>query len=127
MNYVRKFNAVSRLFKPISPNQIRPYQHYDFVKLLRMKSFFFMCKYEVLINNMNNLYNSASKLLGRNFVNKFVEVMYCDLLTGGSNFKDLETCINNLEKENIISIIDYCREFLTKEEEKVRLGVKSER
>jgi hypothetical protein len=78
-----------------------------------------MCKYNFIISNINYLYFEFSKLLGRRFVNKFVEVMYCDLLTGGSNFKDLENSIKNLEKENVLSIIDYCREFLTKEEEKV--------
>ena len=118
MDYFKRRFLCSILKLKSSPS-IRPYEHYDFAKLLRMKSFFFLCKQNVIISNMKRIYNTFSQVLGRNFVNKFVEVMYCDLLTGGSSFNDLEQTIKNLEKEGVISIIDYCREFLTKEEEKV--------
>ena len=121
MNNQNTKNLFLNLWKRRVESDIRPFQHYGFFKLMRMKSFFIVCKHNLIISNLNKIYGKFSSVFGRRFVNKCVDVMYCDLLTGGSNFNDLDKKIKSLKKENVISIIDYCREFLTKEEETVIL------
>lgn len=119
MNHLNSKTFSLNIWKRRIENDIRPFQHYGFFKLLRMKSFFLVCKHNLIISNLNKIYENFSKVLGKRLVNKLVDVLYCDLLTGGSNFEDLERKIKSLKKENVISIIDYCREFLTKDEENV--------
>jgi len=120
MKHSMKLNFLMKSFKKSKTDEIRPYKNFNFFKLIRMKSFLSVCKHNIIISNMNNIYEGVSKITGKCFLNKFVEFMYCDLLTGGANFNQLESTIKRLEKENIISIIDYCREFLTKADEKVK-------
>ena len=103
----------------MNPKLMRPYASYNFFKLLRMKSFFFVCNYSIFIKNLRKIYLLTSKILGTQLTNKTIEVLYCDLLTGGTNFNHLQRKINLLEKENILSIVDYCREFLTDKDEEV--------
>ena len=119
MNYPKHKPFFQKFFKNSLTNELRPFKQYNFFKLMRMKSFFMVCKHNAIISNMNKIYEAFSRVLGRKNMNKFVECMYCDLLTGGSNFEELEKIVKHLEKENVLSIIDYCREFLTKSEEKV--------
>lgn len=117
MDKLKKSQFVFNHFK--KSLEVRPFESYKFFKLIRMKTFLFACKHNLLISNIKFIYERVSRILGRRFVNKFVEIMYCDLLTGGANFNQLQNTIKTLEKDNVISIIDYCREFLTKEEEQV--------
>ena len=45
--------------------------------------------------------------------------MYCDFLTGGSTFEELEKTVENMDRQGLYSSIGYCREFLTNKEEHV--------
>lgn len=124
MNTSKRLSFVINSFKKIKIAEIRPYENYNFLKLMRMKGFFSVCKNKFLISNINSIYEAVSRIVGKRFINKFVQVMYGDLLTGGGNFNELEATIKCLEKDNIISIIDYCRESLTKDDENVNFDFK---
>ncbi len=102
-------------------NRIRPYKTFSLCKLLRIKSFFFLCKYQKIVKNLNLIYNTSIRLLGKNFTNKLIDHMYCDFLTGGSKFDDLEKSLISLEETGIYGSIGFCREFLTKNKENVNI------
>jgi len=67
---------------------------------------------------MNKLYKKSSSLLGINKTNKLIKFFYGDVFTGGENNTELKNSLLDLKEEGLISIADYAREFLTKEEEK---------
>lgn len=96
----------------------RIYKNFPLNKLLRLKMFFVMCRFPLFINNISILHSRMSNVLGTKFVNRCVKLFFGDIFIGGENSKELDTCISNLNKEGILCIADYAREFLTKEEEK---------
>ena len=101
-------------------NKIRPYKNMNFRKLLRVKSFFFLCKFQPIIKNLKKIYDGSSSIIGTNYTNRMIKYMYCDFLTGGSNFQELDSTVNLMQSEGLYSSIGFCREFLTKDEEHVK-------
>lgn len=102
-------------------NRIRPYKNYNLCKLLRIKSFFFLCKFDKIVKNLNLIYNTSTRFLGKNITNKFIDHMYCDFLTGGSNFNELQKTLVSLQDSGIYSSTAFCREFLKKNTENVNI------
>ena len=100
-------------------NKIRPYVNFGLLKLFRLKTFFFMCKFPKIVSNLKNIYEFQCRVLGVKTSNSIIKHMYCDFLTGGSTYEELETSVKRMEDEGIFSSIAYCREFLTKKEENV--------
>ena len=100
-------------------SKIRPYISFSFCKLLRLKSFFFLCKFPRVVKNLNYLYDTSSKICGKRETNKIIKYTYCDFLTGGSTFEELEKTVENMDRQGLYSSIGYCREFLTNKEEHV--------
>jgi proline dehydrogenase len=86
-------------------------------KLIRLKSFFIICRFSFIIKNLNKIYSLSSKILGKNFTNNIIKHIYGDIFIGGENTKELEISLKELKREGLISISDFAREFLTKEEE----------
>ena len=95
----------------------RVYQSYSFLKLLRLKSFFLICRFPFLTKNLGKIYRSFTKIAGPKITNKLLKGVYGDIFIGGENLKELELCLREVKKEGLFSITDYAREFLTKEEE----------
>jgi hypothetical protein len=95
----------------------RVYQNYSTFKLLRLKSFFIICSFPVLIKNLGKIYSIMLKLLGSNITNNILKKTYGDIFVGGENTHELETSLIALKNEGLLTISDYAREFLTKEEE----------
>jgi len=56
-------------------------------------------------------------MIGTNRTNRIINFMYSDLLTGGSNFEELERTLKDKKDQGILSSIGNCHEFLTEEEE----------
>ncbi len=102
-------------------NRIRPYKTFSLCKLLRVKTFFFLCKFNKVVKNLNLIYNTSVNFFGKNFTNKIIDHMYCDFLTGGSKFDDLEKALISLQDNGMYSSIAFCREFLTKNRENVNI------
>lgn len=95
----------------------RVYQSYSIFKLLRLKSFFLICRFPLLTRNLSKIYSTFINLAGRRITNQLMKSIYGDIFIGGENIKELEMCLREVKREGLISITDYAREFLTKEEE----------
>ena len=95
----------------------RVYKNYSFFKLLRLKTFFLICRFPLLTKNLHNIYSSMTKTIGPKLTNKLLKIIYGDIFIGGENFKELEICLREIKREGLTAITDYAREFLTKEEE----------
>lgn len=100
-------------------HRIRPYQNFNICKLFRVKFFFFLCKHNHVVRNLNRIYNTSTRIFGKNFTNKFIEQTFCDFLTGGSDFNSLGKTITSLQEAGLYSSVGFCREFLTKDKENV--------
>ena len=100
----------------------RVYQSYSFFKLMRLKSFFLICRFPLLTKNLGKIYRSFTKIAGPKITNKLLKGVYGDIFIGGENLKELELCLREVKKEGLFSITDYAREFLTKEEEITEIG-----
>jgi proline dehydrogenase len=99
----------------------RIYQNMPIGKLLRLKTFFMTCRFQILIKNLNNLYTISSKVLGKKFTNNFIKYIYGDIFLAGESTKELEKCLSQLKIDGLSGISDYAREFLTIEEEKTEI------
>jgi hypothetical protein len=97
----------------------RVYGALSMSKLIRLKSFFLFCKSELLVKNMQKLYNTSSSIIGHKATNKIIKSIYGDIFLGGETGKELSKSLYNLKDEGLISIADYARESLLKNEEKV--------
>jgi hypothetical protein len=95
----------------------RIYKNFPFSKLLRLKSFFIFCKFPFLVKKLSKLYNFGSRIVGQKNINKFINWTYGDIFIGGENAKELEKALWIQNQDGLISIADYAREFLTKQEE----------
>ena len=100
----------------------RIYEKFSFMKLLRLKSFFLTCRFPFVVSNLGRIYELSTKILGRRIVNNLIKNTYGDIFLAGENCKDLENLLKLIKKEGLISIADYAREFLTKEEEEKDIG-----
>lgn len=99
-------------------NTIRPYQNYSLTKMLRLKFFFTLCKYNVIVNNLSKIYDTSAKILTTKGVNNLIGHLYGDILLGGMSVTDLENCVRIQKQEKITCISGFIREGLTVEEEK---------
>jgi hypothetical protein len=95
----------------------RVYQSYSFFKLLRLKSFFLICRFPVLTKNLGKIYRSFTNIAGPRITNNLLKKVYGDIFIGGENLKELELSLLAVKQEGLSTITDYAREFLTKEEE----------
>lgn len=97
----------------------KAFRSYKISSLLKLKSFFFICKYPTLVKNLGNMYNISNKTLGKNMTNNLIKYFYGDLFVGGENPKELEKSLKTQKEKGIICIADYAREFLHASEENV--------
>jgi hypothetical protein len=95
----------------------RVYENYSFFKLIRLKTFFLICRFPFLTKNLSNIYRAFTKVAGPRITNHFLKSIYGDIFIGGENIKELEICLREVKREGLLTITDYAREFLTKEEE----------
>jgi hypothetical protein len=96
---------------------LRPYQNYSFSKMLRLKIFFTICKFEPLVNNLSSVYNYTTKILTKRGTNNLIGLLYGDILLGGMSIQDLEKCVKQQKDEKITCISGFVREALTQSEE----------
>lgn len=99
----------------------KAFRSYKFSSLIKLKSFFFICKYPVLVNNLGNIYNLSNRVIGKNNTNSLIKFFYGDLFVGGENSKELQKSLTTQNKKGIICIADYAREFLNANEENVKI------
>ncbi len=102
----------------INHKLLKTYSHFPTWRLFRLKSFFLICRFPFLVNNLNKIYSVSSKILSSRFVNKFIKRFYGDIFVGGENTTELERTMKFLKQNDLIAIADYAKEFLSKEEEK---------
>ena len=72
MKHSMKLNFLMKSFKKSKTDEIRPYKNFNFFKLIRMKSFLSVCKHNIIISNMNNIYEGVSKITGKCFLIKMM-------------------------------------------------------
>jgi len=101
---------------------MRPYKNYPFNKMLRLKFFFTICKYDKIVNNLHQLYQITTKILTKNGTNKLIGTLYGDILLGGTTIQELEECVKLQKKEGITSIGGYIREAIEASEENKEIG-----
>ena len=99
----------------------KAFRSHKFDSLLKLKSFFFICKYPMLVNNLGNIYNLSNGVLGKNNTNSLIKFFYGGLFVGGENSKELERSLKVQNQKGIICIADYAREFLNANEENVKI------
>jgi hypothetical protein len=97
----------------------KPFRSYKFSSLIKLKTFFLICKYPKFVSNLGNIYNYSNKIIGKKNTNSLIKFFYGDLFVGGENSKELEKSIKSQAKKGIICIADYAREFLKSHEENV--------
>jgi hypothetical protein len=100
-------------------NHINPYRNFKLPKLLRIKVFYLFCRFPFLVKNLKNIYDTSSMIIGQNKTNSFIKNFCCDIFTGGSNLKELEESVKDMQKSKVYLSLALCKEFLTKEEEHV--------
>jgi len=98
----------------------KAFRSYNLSSLLKLKSFFFICKYPFLVNNLGNIYNLSNRTIGKNNTNSLIKFFYGELFVGGENSKELEKSLMSQKEKGIITIADYAREFLNSHEEDVK-------
>jgi len=101
---------------------MRPYKKYPFNKMLRLKIFFTVCKYNTLVNNLNKIYVNAAKVLTKNLTNNLIGSLYGDILIGGTSLVELEKTLQIQKSEGITCISGYMREGLLPHEESDAIG-----
>jgi hypothetical protein len=100
----------------------RIYKNFSFIKLLRLKSFFLTCRFPFVVSNLGSIYQISTRVLGKKLVNGIIKTIYGDIFLAGENSRDLEKLLKQLNQQGVITIADYAREFLTKEEEEREIG-----
>lgn len=105
---------------------IRPYKNFNFWKLLRTKSFYYVCSFPKIINNLKNLYDLSARSLGERNTNLLIKNFCCDIFTGGSNLKELEESLPEMHRMGVTLSLQFCQEFLTHQEEHVNPLIISE-
>jgi hypothetical protein len=98
----------------------KAFRSYKFSSLMKLKTFFFICKYPILVKNLGNVYEYSNKIIGKNNTNSLIKFFYGDLFVGGENSKELEKTLKIQAKKGIMCIADYAREFLKSHEENVK-------
>lgn len=98
-------------------NTMRPYKHYSFGKMLKLKLFFSICKHKILVDNFFKIYQGTTYLLTSKGTNKLIGFLFGDILLGGTNLSELNKVAKSQADLGLTLINGYIREGLTKSEE----------
>ena len=104
-------------------NRIRPFKNFNFSRLLKLKTFFSICKFQKIVKNMKKIYDTSTNLVGKKYTNAIIKYMYFEILTGGSTLTELEKAVQFKISEGLVTSAAFCREFLTESAEKVRKSI----